>query len=229
MEFIDLFLKEALIPIYAITLIVAIYKYPKYFDSTLKYFPILLMYTFLNELLGYLILNDSIGNIFLTGAYSNYNYFIYNIYNIVFFIYFALIFRTIIEDSLKKKVILYGIIFFLIISILNIIYQDPLKKSLLWSYVSGGLLMIISVILFYRNKLNKLKSFSIKKNAFFWIGLGIGLFFIGYIPIKIKYTFLTSVDSELFYKLKRIHFSLIYFMYGCFIYGFAQMKGKLKV
>ena len=69
MEILDTILENASQPLYALTLLVALIKYPKYYSTPLKYFPILLMYTFLTELLGYFTKNYEVFHISIFSAF----------------------------------------------------------------------------------------------------------------------------------------------------------------
>lgn len=84
MEILDTILENASQPLYAVTLLVALIKYPKYYSTPLKYFPILLMYTFLTELLGYFTKHYEVFHISIFSSFIRHNVIIYNIYNLVF-------------------------------------------------------------------------------------------------------------------------------------------------
>jgi len=78
MEVLDTILENASEPLYAVALLMALIRYPKYYSSPLKYFPVLLMYTFLTELLGYFTKNYEVFHISIFTTIVNHNVIIYN-------------------------------------------------------------------------------------------------------------------------------------------------------
>src|SRR5665811_588980 len=131
----DIFILNAYIPIYGITLLVSLYRYPKYYDSKLNYLPILFIYTFLNELLGKLITNYEEFSLVSSDTYSDYNWLIFNIYTIVFYLYFYYIFWCYVESKRRKRIIFYGAILFLTVTITNAFLQ---KFSMCLLYTSDA-------------------------------------------------------------------------------------------
>ena len=75
------FLKENyFLALYAIALILSIIRYKGYFDSLLKYLPMIIAYTLISEILGLVIREyDDIQIVYLEG-YSFYNILIFNIF-----------------------------------------------------------------------------------------------------------------------------------------------------
>lgn len=226
----DEYIKNSQLYFYAITIIIALIKYSKYFDTPLKFFPILLMYTFLNELLGYFINNDpTFLNPFLKDFFSNTNIMFYNIYNIIFVLYFVYIFWHYSNSKLYKKTILYFGFSFIIIIIINIFLQNFFTKQQILSFVCGSIILIICILLYLKENNKILRNKLIKHSLLFWISIGLLIFFTFYTPIKIYYCVTNFENMPLYRIIRRVHLSLICIMYGCFIYGFIQMKGKLRI
>jgi hypothetical protein len=65
----------------------------------------------------------------------------------------------------------------------------------------------------------------IKNDLLFWVSVGLFLFYIGYIPIKIIRTWFYKPDS-FFEILLVIQSSLIIIMYLFFLTGFLWMKKR---
>ncbi len=227
MENVDYFLQNSYIPIYGVTLLLSLYKYPKYFDSRLKYLPIIFFYTLLNELLGYLINSYEEFSLISADAYHNYNWLIYNIYMLVFYLYFYYIFRFYIEDLKQKRNILYGAIFFLIVCITNAFIDDFSKLPQVYSYITGGLVLIYCSILYLKKFFALKKFFTTKENLLFWLSTGLIVFYAGYLPIKVIRYIHTIHETPNPPIVKRIHFILIIVSYLCFIIGFLRMRRRL--
>ncbi len=224
----DYFLKSSLIPMYVATLGLALFKYPKYFDSKLKYLPIIFFYTLLNEFLGSLINNYEEFSLISTDTYHNYNWLIYNIYMLVFYLYFYFIFRFYIEDSKHKQNIKYGAYFFLTVCLINSFIDDFSKVAQVYSYVIGGLILIYCTILYLKQFFSINKIFSTKENLLFWLSNGLLIFYAGYLPIKvIRYIHVIQGTTPSII-VKRVHLTLLIISYLLFIIGFLRMKRGLR-
>lgn len=115
----DFLLGNYFMALYAVALVLSILRYRRYFDSLLKYLPILIGYTLLSETLGYFIrVNDDLQIVYLEG-YSFYNQFIFNIFDIIFFLYFYYVYWNAIQNIRFKKLIKYGAALFIISSLVN--------------------------------------------------------------------------------------------------------------
>ncbi len=226
----DYYLKNSQLYFYGIAIIVAIFRYPKYFDTPLRFFPIFLMYTFLNELFAYLIHNESnFFNPFSKNVYEDNNLILYNFYNIIFFSYFYYIYWHFTKTQQYKNYIKYaGYSFFIAVAI-NLAYQKFFTEQQIITYIYGSILLIGCILLFLKEHKSILRKKTIKYSLLFWLSIGLLIFHLFYIPIKLYYNFSDFKDKILFYNIKRVHLSLICIMYSFIIYGFIQTKGKLKV
>lgn len=227
MEYFDAFLASSFIPLYGIALVLSIIKYPKYFDSKLKYLPILFFYTFLNELLGVLIRNYGEFSLISKDIYLDYNWLIYNLYMVIFYLYFYYIFYAYVESRKEQITICYGGIFFLTICSINVFFEDLTKIPQVYAYVAGGLVLIYCLVV-YLTKFSALPDiFRNKENILFWLSTGLLIFYIGYLPIKII-RYMNTIEGLTPNPLvKRIHLSLIIICYTCFVIGFLRMKKRL--
>jgi len=200
-------------------------RYPKYFDTSLKYFPILILYTFLNELLGILIFKNESFSLALNNLYSNSNIVIYNIYMICFYLYFFFLFKFHIMNNKYKAFIKYASILFVMICVINLFLQNWFHNYLYLIFFSGSTTLLIIVLLYISENINQpIRNFS--NNILFWVATGLLLYHIGYLPIKtIRYYHELAGIIEKPY-LRRVHLSLILLMYSCFIIGFIKMKRR---
>ncbi len=226
MDLFDQFLDNAYLPLYGLTVIAALWRYPRYFDTPFKFFPVLLMYTFLTELLGSLIYTYEVvpGLIVSEELYNN--WIVYNIYNIVFFLYFFYIYRKYLISPSDKTLVKYGGILYLLASIINPFFQDFTISPQLYAYIIGGGVLVICTILYGRQlKKNTGKWFS--PNSFLsWLSLGMFVFYPGYILIKIWRQVYLEPGVPEDPLIRRFHLLLILFMYGCFLLGFVRMRRK---
>ncbi len=229
LDVLDLLLERSFLFFFGLTLVLALVQYPRYFDTPLKYYPILIMYTFLNELLGYLINIDFNFNPLFTDLYAANNVVFYNVFNFIFFTYFFYVYWCFIKSTTFKKNILILSIGFILVSLFNTFLQDFLLQQQIYSYTFGGLIIIYSTIFYLKENNRILRSKIVKQSLLFWISIGLLIFYIGYIPIKNYYSYTSFEHMQLYYNIKRVHLSLVGIMYSFIIYGFIQMKGKLKI
>ncbi|MCG2461826.1 hypothetical protein K8352_13790 [Flavobacteriaceae bacterium F89] len=227
-QILDAFLENCYIPLYGATFLISLWKYSKYYDTSLKFLPVLLLYTFLNELLGEIVADSTIYSLSFQDMYSNYNIVIYNIYNVVFFLYFYYIFWSYLEKKIHRKSIAIGSVVFMVTSLVNPFLQNLVIEPQLYSYVVGAVLLICCIILYFIEILGSSKILYVKEDLLFWISIGLLLFYVGYIPIKLTRYFFAIENVDVYMNLRRVHLILIVIMYGCFITGFLWMKRRLR-
>ena len=229
MEILDTILENASQPLYAITLLIALIKYPKYYSTPLKYFPILLMYTFLTELLGYFTKNYEVFNISIFSSFVEHNVFIYNIYNIVFFSYLFYVYWCYIDSKKYRNYILSAGIFFLIVTIINPFFQNFKLESQVFAYLAGALALVICIILFFYEHRQNSEKLDYSFTGIKWISIGLLIFYVGYAPIKASRFYNYTYQLNEYVHLRRMHLILIVLMYLSFIIGFLRMKRKFWI
>lgn len=211
--------------LYFATVAVALYRYRRYFDTPLKFFPILLMYTFLNELFGKLIYDYEDVRLIMGPIFYN-NWIIYNIYNLIFYLYFYYIFRSYIKNEKHRKWISAGAVILLITSVINPFFQDFTYEPQLYAYIIGGIILIFCVILYALQLHESTGKWFSEYNLLSWISLGLFVFYAGYIPIKILRQYNAFWGHSEHPSVRTIHISLIIIMNVCFILGFLKMRRK---
>ncbi|MDX1326283.1 MAG: hypothetical protein R3299_01170 [Arenibacter sp.] len=227
--FIDLILENLYRPLYGLTVLVALIKYPKYYNTPLKLFPVIAMYTFLTELLGYITKNYEVYDITIFSAFVAHNVIIYNIYNIIFFSFFFYVYWSYLTHPKYKRIILYGSIIFLVVTIANVFLQSFILESQIFSYLAGGLLILLSTILLFleRKKIQERQGFRFE--GIKWISIGLFIFYAGYLPIKVirYHNYLYKINEYI--HLRRIHLTLVCLLYICFIVGLLKMRRKFWI
>jgi hypothetical protein len=222
-SFLDIILENPFLPVYFITVALALWRYPRYFETPLRYFPVLLMYTLVTEIWGVLIKYYDHFDLFLDDFFQNYNWLIYNIYNIVFYLYFYYVFWYYLRKKGQKLVIAFGTAFLIIISIINAYWHNFLLESQFYAYIAGALLLITAVLFYFTQQASEHQQWFHRDELLSWVSVGLLLFYLGYLPIKVirYYNALYVINDSPF--IRRIHLFLILLMYGCFIVGFLRM------
>lgn len=210
--------------LYFAILAIALLRYRRYFDSVLKYFPILIGYTILTEALGFLILNFEAFQINYSEEYPYSNNAIYNIYDLVFFFYFYYIFYTVVKDRKSKVFIKYGALLYIVASAINPFFENWIIFPQTYAATVGSVVLLMGILLYFvDSKYRKEKN----KNLLVWICIGLLIFNL-FFPIIM----LIALHNIKFYQefhLRQVHHVLIVAMYSCFMVGFVQLKGNFMI
>ncbi|GMN10802.1 hypothetical protein MTsPCn9_30330 [Croceitalea sp. MTPC9] len=222
-ELIDFLGQNYFVLVYAITLVIAIFYYRKYFDTELKYFPLIIAYTFFNELLGYFIRYTDGFAFFPEKEYLNANDIIYNIYSLIFFGFFYHVYWKLFKTN--KRWILYGSIIILLSFIISCFYQNPFLQSLYYSIALGSLFLFVLVVFYLIGAKQSLKWSLQKYNLMFWVSIGLGIFYLFFPTIYL----IGFKNYELWQKLelRNVLKILIVLMYSLFSIGFIVSKRKV--
>ncbi len=210
--------------LYALTLVLSVLKYPKYYDSILKYFPVLIAYTLMTEILGWYILKYEDFQIIYekeTHLYEINNAIIYNIFDIIFYLYFFHLYHQAVKSIRYKNFIKYGAFIFLIICLVNLFLQDFKLLPQLYAIFTGSLILTNCIVFYLLESVKNKEKVLRYNNVLLWISLGLLIFY----PF---YPFLIIVGinfNELYaHTFNLVHKILIAAMYLCFIIGFLRMK-----
>jgi len=201
--------------LYAIIFIISLIKFPLYKSTSLKFLPLIFLLTLVAESMGMLI----------NKVYGPPNSIVYNIYYFFYFTLFFYLFMKMIDVKKYKNYIKIGIIIFWFFYLRDLFFTDVLNESYTKSYIAGAGVLIYCIILYYISILQSSKILVVRNDLLFWISVGLFLFYIGYLPIKIIRTWFYKPDS-FFEILMIIQFSLITIMYLFFLTGFLWMKKK---
>ncbi len=208
-------LEYIFLTLYLVVFVISLIRFPLYKDSPLKYFPLILLFTVITEFLGGYI-RDFIGTS---------NLIIFNIYYFFYFTLFHYVFLKAIEEAHFKKYIKVGIVLFWISYLRDILLVDIFNYSFIASYIVGAGVLIFCIILYYISVLQSSLVLVIKNDLLFWVSVGLFLFYIGYLPIKIMRTLFFDL-TKFYLILLIIQFSLIIVMYLFFLIGFIWMKKR---
>lgn len=188
--------------------------YKKYSHTYLRFFPWLLLYVFVTE----------VSAIFVLERFHT-NVVIYNVYNIILFLYFYFVYYKNTTSSRNRKVILTAVLIFMLSSIANAVFSSFYTNPQLLAYIVGACMLILCIILYFIEILYTSQELKIDRDLLFWVSIGLLLFYVGYIPIKLSRHFFESREIA-FMTLLVVHRILILIMNGCFIIGFLWTRQK---
>lgn len=207
--------------VYFVTLAIAIYNYRKYFDTYLKYFPIIIAYTFFNEVLG-LVIRYSDKFAFFDGQ-TFANDLIYNIYDLFYYGFFYWVYWKLAQSPISKKIVKYFSLTVLATYIISCFFQNPVTISLYYATALGSF-VLAGLSFNYLLSLRK-RNWTIERyNLMVWIAMGLivfhtifpGLFLTAYLKAKVWYQ----------YHFQTILRFLIVIMYTLFCIGFIISRRR---
>jgi hypothetical protein len=105
------------------------------------------------------------------------------------------------------------------------LFTNFMEIGFMISYFVGAGVLVFAIILYYISILQSSLVLVVKNDLLFWVSVGLFLFFIGYVPIKIIRTMFYEA-SNFFELLMVIQLSLIVVMYLFFLTGFLWMKKR---
>lgn len=180
----------------------------------LKLFIIFIGYSLFTEILGFLI-----------GAILRINsHFIYNSWNLINHYFYMFFFLGLIKNKLRRDFIKGLIIIYLLFTIIEVsFFTNFLNQFLEKNLIIGSFLIMISVLMYFYELLKSDKILNLKGSMFYWIGLGVLFFNVGFIP---AYVVAEYISFGVAYRIITLVLNLI--MAGCFITGFIVSKKEFN-
>lgn len=218
-----LFIKtNFIIGVYFITLLISIFSYKKYFDTVLKYFPIIIAYTFLNELLGHLIKYSENFAFLLDKTFAN--DIIYNIYDVFYYGFFYIVYWKLISQQ-QFKLWVKRLSFIVLVSyLLSCFFQNPMLISLYYATSLASLILAVICILYLTNKASNWQWKKEKYNLVCWVSFGL-VFFHSIFPVLFLIGFLQQDIWDAYELHTVLRFSILS-MYILFCIGFIKSRKR---
>lgn len=212
------------IPLYFVTWIISVIRYKRYFDTPLKFFPMLIIYTFFTELLGYFIKYNDEFQFFSDARYSWHNVIIFNIYQLVFFLFFFEVYRKLFDDPKMKKWIRYLSITCFVAYFINALASNPLHNQMTYAHIIGSLMLVFVLLKYISVKLKEDHPSPLRFNLMFWISTGMLIFYMVFPLISIGYKMNLGLYVQVYYRPALL--TSIFLMYGLIIVG--MLVGKRR-
>lgn len=217
-------IKYPFLPVYLIAVLVALWRYPRYFDTPMRYFPVLLMYTLATEVLGSFTLEYDEISLFVNDLFRNYNWLIFNIYMILFATYFLNVYYRVIHNRRHQQLLFWAGVFFLTVCLVNSVFQSFRYEMQLWSYLAGSTVLVLASILYLKHRRLSSGHLFSDRDLLSWVSLGLAIFYVGFFPITLirNYNSLYQLADPLLIRI--LLQGLIFAMYACIIVGFLRMR-----
>lgn len=154
-----------------LSLLSCIFKFRKLHPLVTKYFVWFLLFYLFLECYGLYLSSHKIRNHWL------YNIYIFIEFNFLNYIYFHAITTTRSRNIIKLFSLIYPLLF-----IINIAFIQGMHIFNTYSYVAGGVGVIVWTCMYFTELLSKPKYSSIIEQPLFWISTGLLFFYLGNIP-----------------------------------------------
>lgn len=167
---------------------------------------------------------------FLRGTFLEKNYWVYNIYFIISFYIYINYFKWSIKSLYLKKILTFFSGFYLISSVMNLIFSDFYFSSYSsYTFILGSLLFLFSIALFYFEMLQSDEVLNFYKSIPFYISIASLLFHMSVTPLSIYSKYFSMSKSPEFVEIYEIIFnSANIFMYTCYTIGFIVCSRRNK-
>lgn len=198
----------------ALCLIVALFVYSKTKHPLFKYFPIFLFATLSTEFVGNYLKSINKPNAIL-----------YNFFSIAEFVFYIVIIREIIKSPKVKKIMLWGVILYSVISFSNIVFFQGIDRFHTVTYSLGCLFIVISCAYYFFEIFRLPGSEKLLTNPAFWICSGLLFFYCCSFPLYafLNYWWRFSWMRKGFTDIINI---LNIFLYSMFIIAFLCSRTR---
>lgn len=199
-----------------ITAIAGSLCYYKYKDTYLKYFLFLLWF---------IVLNDVFAELYRMNVSPHDNFF-YNISQLISFSLYFLLFRNAVKKISSRKVIATLSFLYYCFYIVCLFFENFYTNYFLNSFIFGGSLIIISILIYIAEILKTDKIIQINKMLLLWISIGLLFFLIPNIPFSIIRNF--DKNSPTIPNINIVYFILLFFYNIIIITGFISSSKTQK-
>ncbi|MFK8059646.1 MAG: hypothetical protein AB8B78_06085 [Polaribacter sp.] len=189
--------------------VLATIYYPKYVNTKEKYF----LY-----FLWYVVLTDTYGAI-SAWIFEKNSMWIYILFFFFSYLFYFCWYYSILVNKRQKKIMLSGILIFLIIAFFDFFTQSW-EHNHIKTYITGSIITVVGSFMFFSEVLNSNQVLNVKNKLGFWISVGLLLFNVGLVPFTI---YSKTFDAE--YEFRTIILvGLNVILYTCYSLGFIWMK-----
>ena len=199
--------------------VIGLLHWARLFPFFWKYFVVYLGIICCCEFVGWYMVSQGI-----KGSTQMYNYFVIPLE----FLFMCFLYYKNLPMRFRKTVLVLSTFY-----ILSWITEQLFLREVKWiwlsmSYSVGNIIILILGIIYFLQLLKSEKLLSYKKEMFFWVNLGLMLFYVGTFPYYAMFKTLYETEPNLFNVLSWIGVLLNYAMYSFFIIGFLCTNIKQK-
>lgn len=128
-------------------------------------------------------------------SYSLSNLWIYNAFTPIRHLFFSVFFYKLLHSPHLKKVIRWSAYCFIILAAINYFQIQTPHQVNTYSIIAANTIIIVFVLLFFRQALNESEVVRLGRSAEIWILLGAFAYYSGTLPFFMFFDYLVSVNS----------------------------------
>ena len=195
---------------------ISVIHYNKIKESSLRSLPFFLFFVFTGEISG----------IFIAKVFHN-NIIFYNVFTTIQVVYYLFLVQSNIQSRSAKRGIVYTVVLFLLVALVNYFFiQDVYTELASFTFTMGCLAITIWVAYFFYELLQSDEIENYLNYPFFWIALGLFIFYVCNIQYMSVYNYLAVNYKKIFSAYFKIIELLDYMMYSFFIIGMLCVSRK---
>lgn len=159
-------------------------------------------------------------------------YMIFNVFTTCEFIFYSLIFLIYLSNKTLRRIITVLIPIYIILVTINVAYIQGTDKFHRYTFLLGGFLMVVySCFFLYESILPDSINIKLSEHPFFWVMIGLLIFYLGSVIINALFEYLTSaaLGKEGTHIYSYINNSLNVVLYGSFIIAFILCRKNRKI
>lgn len=222
---IKVFREAPILLMYLFSFALSLITYKKYYQSALRFMPVLLLYTFATELLGAIVSRFKDISLWMNSLYDGNNWVIYHIYEFFELFYLSYIFWSFASEKWHKKTILSIACIYGACMLINPFFEPFLIGPQNFATNIEAIAIIIFTVLYFNDRRKKGKRPFGANDLLSWISLGYMLFLLYYIPYNWTiYRGHIGQHNPYFWKLYNTFQTMIIYLYGCISIGFIFTK-----
>lgn len=157
---------------------------------------------------------------------------IFNIFTAAEFVFYSLIFRFHLTNKLLRQIIIILIPIYLLLFILNVLLIQGISTSFhSYTFLLGSFFMVVySCFFLYESILPESINVRLSRQPFFWISIGLLIFYLGSVIINALVEYLTKSDfrEQGIIIYTNITNSLNIILYGSFSIAFILCRNNRK-
>lgn len=174
-------LANSIVILLIITFTIGVYNYKNYKYTLNKYFLYFLGYGIATELFG--------ANFYKFFNFSN--HIVFNFYALAQFLFYLWLFSKYFKKQRSQQIVKYFIYLTILLFILNTLFlQSIIEVSQSYFFLFGGVLLVVTILLFFVEILNSDSILKIKNLLIFWVAVGVLLFQLGFIPVFLAHKYI---------------------------------------
>ncbi len=155
------------------------------------------IYKFFVWLLVYVFANEIVAQWYGTNIHIGFNQIFFNSYNIINFLFLFLLFYHFAQLKVFKGFIIFIVLTYILtviveLNVYQVNYHETAQKL---PFLVGGFGILFCVLFYFYQNLLSEKVFNFEKDLMFWISSAYFIYYLAYVPFKLKQNYFAHIDA----------------------------------